>query len=62
MRAFEKLGWFVHRHESSHWSMKKPDHASLLTVPDHKELATGTLRRLIRDAGVSVEEFVAALK
>jgi len=31
-----------------------------LTVPDHRELKTGLLRALIRDAGMSVEEFVLA--
>jgi hypothetical protein len=33
-----------------------------LTVPDHRELKGGLLRALIRDAGMSVEEFVLALK
>jgi hypothetical protein len=33
-----------------------------LTVPDHRELKSGLLRALIRDAGMSVEEFVLALK
>jgi hypothetical protein len=32
-----------------------------LTVPDHRELKTGLLRALIRDAGMTVEEFVGAL-
>jgi hypothetical protein len=32
-----------------------------LTIPDHGELKRGLLRRLIRDAGISVDDFVAAL-
>ena len=32
-----------------------------LTIPDHKELKSGLLRRLIRDAGMTVEGFIAAL-
>jgi predicted RNA binding protein YcfA (HicA-like mRNA interferase family) len=32
-----------------------------LTVPRHKELKRGTLRTLIRDAGLTVEEFTRAL-
>jgi predicted RNA binding protein YcfA (HicA-like mRNA interferase family) len=32
-----------------------------LTIPDHKELKKGTLRALIRQAGLSVDEFVALL-
>jgi predicted RNA binding protein YcfA (HicA-like mRNA interferase family) len=30
-------------------------------VPDHKELKTGTLNGVLRQAGLSVEEFIAAL-
>lgn len=33
-----------------------------LTVPDHKEFKPGTLRALIRDAGLSVDEFAALLR
>ena len=32
-----------------------------LTVPDHQTIAKGTLRSLIREAGLTVEEFVALL-
>jgi len=42
--------------------MKKPGCRFLLTVPLHKELDRGTLRRLIRDAGLTVDEFVALLE
>jgi predicted RNA binding protein YcfA (HicA-like mRNA interferase family) len=59
--AFERDGWMVARQESSHVTMKKRGCRFLLTVPRAKELDTGTLRRLIRDAGLSVEEFGALL-
>jgi predicted RNA binding protein YcfA (HicA-like mRNA interferase family) len=32
-----------------------------LTVPDHKEIAKGTLRKIIREAGLSVDEFIKLL-
>jgi hypothetical protein len=32
-----------------------------LSVPQHKELSVGTLRKLIRVAGLSVDEFLALL-
>jgi predicted RNA binding protein YcfA (HicA-like mRNA interferase family) len=32
-----------------------------MVVPDHKELAKGTLRSIIREAGLTVDEFVALL-
>jgi predicted RNA binding protein YcfA (HicA-like mRNA interferase family) len=39
----------------------RPPHRRL-AVPDHKELAKGTLRFLIREAGLTVEQFVSLLK
>jgi predicted RNA binding protein YcfA (HicA-like mRNA interferase family) len=39
----------------------KPGAVIVLTVPLHKELAKGTLRRLIRDSGMTVEEFHSKL-
>jgi predicted RNA binding protein YcfA (HicA-like mRNA interferase family) len=62
IRAFERLGWQVHRRRSSHVSMHKPGSNNLLTVPEHRELDVGTLRSLIRDAGVTVADFITALK
>jgi len=41
--------------------MTKPDHAATLSVPDHAQLKPGTLRALIRKAGLAVEEFLALL-
>jgi predicted RNA binding protein YcfA (HicA-like mRNA interferase family) len=32
-----------------------------ITVPNHKEIAKGTLRKIIRDVGLSVEDFVGLL-
>jgi hypothetical protein len=37
----------------------KPAHLASLSVPDHQEVAKGTLRSLIRASGLTVEEFVA---
>jgi len=41
--------------------MEKVGHAATLSVPTHKELKRGTLRDLIKDAGLTVEEFVELL-
>ena len=39
----------------------KPESAGMLSIPDHRELDTGLLRGLIRDAGLSVEDFLKLL-
>ena len=62
MRAFAKIGYREDRQTSSHIILRHqdPPHRRL-TVPHHKELARGTLRSLIREAGLTIEEFVALL-
>ena len=61
VRAFELFGWQVARQASSHIVMTKPGELVTLSVPDHKEVARGTLRSLIRSANLTVDEFVAAV-
>ena len=41
--------------------MTKPGQKANLSIPQHRELSVGTLRALIRAAGLSVEEFLALL-
>jgi predicted RNA binding protein YcfA (HicA-like mRNA interferase family) len=59
VRVFEKLGWEVARQRGSHIILVKEGSMATLSVPDHREVARGTLRSLVRDAGMTVEEFVA---
>jgi len=56
IRAFEKLGYRVDHQTGSHIILRHPQ-MRRLTVPNHKELARGTLRALIREAGLTKEEF-----
>ena len=60
VRVFESLGWEVVRQTGSHIIMTKDEELVTLSIPDHREVAKGTLRSLIRTAGLTVEEFVAA--
>jgi predicted RNA binding protein YcfA (HicA-like mRNA interferase family) len=61
VRVFENLGWQVARQRGSHIIMVKDGEIATLSVPDHKEVAKGTLRSLIRTAGITVEEFIAEI-
>ena len=45
----------------SHIILVKEDETATLSVPDHREVAKGTLRALIRVAGLTVNDFVAAV-
>jgi predicted RNA binding protein YcfA (HicA-like mRNA interferase family) len=57
---FEKFGWRIVRQRASHIVMTKLGEFTTLSIPDHKEVARGTLRSLIRAADLTVEEFSAA--
>ena len=62
VRVLEKAGWQVHRQRGSHVSMHKQGVAFLITVPLHRrDLPRGTLRDIIKDAGLTVEEFLELL-
>ena len=61
VRAFEKLDWQVARQRGSHIIMVKDGENVTLSIPDHKEVAKGTLRSLIRAAGITVDEFTRLL-
>ncbi len=63
VRAFEKAGFAVipRRGKGSHTVMAKDGHPGILTIPDDREIRRGTLRALIRSAGLTVEKFVELL-
>lgn len=61
VRTFARAGWHVDRQRGSHVVMLKAGHMASLSVPQHQELAPGTLRSLIRASGMSVEEFCELL-
>ena len=63
VKAFASVGYEVVRQSGSHIRLRHAGGSRIpLTVPDHRELKSGLLRALIRDAGMSVEEFTLALK
>lgn len=59
VRAFEKAGWRVLGQVGSHVVMTKPGERANLSIPQHKELSVGTLRALIRDSRMTVDDFLS---
>jgi len=60
IKAFEKLGYVKLRQRGSHVRLlhkSNPTRHKPLSIPLHPSLGSGLLRRLIRDSGISVEEF-----
>lgn len=62
VRAFEKIGFTVVRQSGSHVVLKN-EHNSIVTIPLHKELKKGTLRKgILKPLRISVEEFIETIK
>jgi predicted RNA binding protein YcfA (HicA-like mRNA interferase family) len=61
VKALENIGFYQKRRESSHIIMRRDDPFAQVVVPDHDEIAKGTLRAIIRDTDLTVEEFITLL-
>ena len=60
MRRSSLKGWILlKRRQGSHSILRRNELFSQLVVPDHKELDRGTLRAIIRQADLSVEDFIS---
>ena len=62
VRALERAGFEVRRQRGSHVVMRKGGRVVVVPVHGSRAVKRGTLRGIIRDAGLSVEEFVALLE
>lgn len=60
--AFQKAGFVAVRRRGRHIAMTKAGHPHTLSIPDDREVRTGILRTLIRQAGLTVDEFVELLR
>ncbi|OGQ35976.1 MAG: hypothetical protein A3G39_08875 [Deltaproteobacteria bacterium RIFCSPLOWO2_12_FULL_43_16] len=61
VKAFQKAGWESMGQVGSHLVMVKQGIRVNLSIPQHKELSVGTLRALIRNSGLTVDEFLKLL-
>jgi predicted RNA binding protein YcfA (HicA-like mRNA interferase family) len=62
VKAFRKFGWNVARQRGSHIILVKEGHIATLSIPNHPEVARGTLRSLVARAGIALDDFLKALK
>jgi predicted RNA binding protein YcfA (HicA-like mRNA interferase family) len=61
IKALVKVGFYIKRQHSSHIVLRRDNPFCQLVVPDHKILDRGTLRAIIRQAGLSLDEFSSLL-
>ncbi len=58
VKALKKINYEFDHQTGSHIVLRRTiEPFRRITVPDHKEIAKGTLRAIIREAGISIEEF-----
>lgn len=61
MKALERADFYLKRQTGSHLILRRDEPFAQVVVPDHKVLDRGTLRAIIRQAGLSVDEFTSLL-
>ena len=59
--ALERAGFVFQRQRGSHMILRRGMPPARVVVPDHKQIRVGTLRRIIADAGLSLDQFLALL-
>ena len=57
VQKFQRAGWSTVRTKGSHIMLTKPGYQWTLSIPQHNELGPGILRKLIRQAGLTIKEF-----
>jgi predicted RNA binding protein YcfA (HicA-like mRNA interferase family) len=61
VKALAKVGFYIKRQQGSHMILRRDEPYTQVVVPDHKTLDRGTLRAIIRQTGLSTEEFLKHL-
>ncbi|VXD25347.1 type II toxin-antitoxin system HicA family toxin [Planktothrix paucivesiculata] len=61
VKALEKVGFYLRRQQGSHLILRRNEPLTQVVVPNHSELDKGTLRSIIRGAGLSVDDFLRLL-
>lgn len=59
MKTLTKVGFYLRRQRGSHLILRRDHPLAQVVVPNHKELDKGTLRSIIRQARLEVDEFIA---
>ncbi len=61
IKALTKVGYYIDHQKGSHISLSHPINKTI-TIPKHKTIKKGLLKRILRDANLSNEELITLLK
>ena len=59
--ALERVGFVFRRQSGSHMVLRRAEPYARVVIPDHKQIRAGTLRRIIADAGMTIDQFMQLL-
>ena len=59
--ALERIGFVFRRQRGSHMVLRRVSPYARVIIPDHKQVRPGTLRKIISEAGLTVEQFMQLL-
>jgi len=62
IKVLKKFGFRVHRQTGSHIHLLNEERRLLVTVPNHRELAKGTLISIMKQAKVERDDFISKIK
>ncbi|HEV3137763.1 MAG TPA: type II toxin-antitoxin system HicA family toxin [Pirellulales bacterium] len=60
--ALERAGFVFRRQRGSHMVLRRDEPFARVVVPNHKQVRIGTLRRIVADAGLTVDQFIHLLE
>ena len=61
IKALEKIGFYVDRQKGSHVILYRDDPYAKVVVPENRELPSGTLRAIIKNTDLTIDEFIELL-
>ncbi len=58
VRALQRIGFYVLHQQGSHVILRRDDPRATISVPQHRQLRAGTLRVILHQAGLTVEDLL----
>jgi len=55
-KALERIGFVCTRQRGSHMILRRSEPPARVVVPEHKRIRPGTLRQILKDAGLTIEQ------
>ena len=61
LRVLQRVGFVIDRQQGSHITLIRDDPYAHVTIPNHKAIKSGMLKRILNDADMSVDQLIDLL-